>query len=187
MKFSFSHRLKTPLAIAIGVGIILVTTITVVALKKANVSDTTKSPSGAATSEKGPTKDQAEEQARVDAQNKQDFLDNQAKQSSSSNDGSSSSTGGSASLTVTASQAGSSVTVLTQIKNVTAGNCSLVAVNGQKQTTQSAAVLFQPEFSSCAGFSIPTADLGAGNWNITVTVKSDLGDTLSKTASLEVN
>jgi hypothetical protein len=41
--------------------------------------------------------------------------------------------------------------------------CTLVVTIGQKVTTKSAETVFQPEFSTCAGYVIPFSELTAGS------------------------
>lgn len=79
-----------------------------------------------------------------------------------------------------------SVTVLTKLKGYASGQCDLVVVNGQKTVSQSAKVIYQSDFSSCAGFSVPSSQLGAGNWQITLKVTSE-GAVTSKTINYQVN
>lgn len=78
------------------------------------------------------------------------------------------------------------VTVLTKLKNYANGECKLVVSSGGKTITQTARVFYQPEFSTCAGFSVPINSVGNGTWSISLTVVSSDGNTATKTISLEV-
>jgi|JI10StandDraft_1071094.scaffolds.fasta_scaffold286157_2 cytoskeletal protein RodZ len=89
-------------------------------------------------------------------------------------------------LTITAEQEGSNVNILSKITGVPSGECTLQIQNGAVATTQKAQLIYQPEFSSCAGYSIPRNVLGAGRWQITVTVTNPSGINLSQAQSLEV-
>jgi hypothetical protein len=88
--------------------------------------------------------------------------------------------------TVNPAQSGSSVTVLTKIQGVSGGSCTLFITNGNKTNEQTAQVIYQPEFSSCAGFTVPVSSLGAGMWNITVKVLPVTGEEVRQSTSLEV-
>lgn len=90
------------------------------------------------------------------------------------------------SLSVSAKQDGASVIVQVKAVNVSAGNCELAIINGPRSSSQSAPIIYQPEFSTCAGFSVPTGSLGPGEWSIKVTVKAQDDAVLSKSVSLQV-
>ena len=66
------------------------------------------------------------------------------------------------------------VTVFTKLNPSITGSCSLTTTNGSKSNAQKADVIYQSEFSSCAGFSVPISGLGAGTWNIQLTVGSSV-------------
>jgi hypothetical protein len=67
----------------------------------------------------------------------------------------------------------STVTVFTKLYGYSSGNCTLTVNNESASTNQSAKVIYQPEFSGCAGFSVPIASVGPGNWSIILKVDSD--------------
>jgi len=91
------------------------------------------------------------------------------------------------SLTLTAKQeTNGSVTIATKLPGISSGTCTLTASNGSKNVTKFAAVIFQPEFSTCAGFSIPLSDLGVGTWTINVDVTYN-NTSISKATTLEVH
>jgi hypothetical protein len=77
------------------------------------------------------------------------------------------------------------VTVLTKLQNISSGSCTITVTNGTANYTDSADIIYQPSFSSCAGFSIEKKELGAGDWMITLSVNNN--PTLSKTITTEVN
>ncbi len=67
-------------------------------------------------------------------------------------------------------ESNNSVTVIAKFMNISSGTCKLDITNGTTKFTANADVIYQPQYSSCAGFSVPTASLGHGTWNITLTV-----------------
>lgn len=88
-------------------------------------------------------------------------------------------------IVITPSQDGSQVTVTTKLLGYSDGTCNLTATNGAKLATQTAAVMFQREYSTCAGFTVPVSQLGTGTWNITLSVTSG-GSTQTKSTSIGV-
>ncbi len=66
----------------------------------------------------------------------------------------------------------SQVTVITKLYGYSDGTCSLEVTNGTHVNKQVAKVIFQPEYSTCAGFNVPISSLGTGQWNISLTVSS---------------
>lgn len=73
-------------------------------------------------------------------------------------------------------------TVMTSLGNVADGTCTLTVTNGAKHITQTADVLYQPQGSSCEGFSVPINDVGTGTWTIELDVTSN-GVTATKRAT----
>lgn len=127
-----------------------------------------------------------EAQRKADEQQKQQFLDNTAENI----------TGSSTPETVTpqtstfvveltAKQEGENIIVLTKLTPVASGACTLRITNGTNTYEQKARIIYQPEFSSCAGFSVAKTTLSAGKWKITLdTTSGNLSGT--KTIELEV-
>ena len=64
------------------------------------------------------------------------------------------------------------VTVTTKLYKYSDGICNLAVTNGGRNITQSAPVIFQPEYSSCAGFSVNISTLGTGTWKVGLEVIS---------------
>lgn len=85
-------------------------------------------------------------------------------------------------LSATIETTPTSVSIITKLGHTASGTCVLEAVNNtnNKSNKQNAQVIYQPEFSSCAGFTIPKESLGSGVWNIKISIKSE-GKTLYKT------
>lgn len=66
----------------------------------------------------------------------------------------------------------SSVTVLSKLEGYSDGVCNLKVSNSGKSYEQEAAVLYQRDYSTCAGFTVPVSKLGTGTWTIALTVTS---------------
>ncbi|MEO6760813.1 MAG: hypothetical protein ABI220_00335 [Candidatus Saccharimonadales bacterium] len=89
-------------------------------------------------------------------------------------------------ITLTPKQDNSSqVSLTTKLSGYSDGTCSLTVANGDKSVTQTATVIYQSQFSTCAGFTIPVSSLGTGTWQFNLTVTSG-GNTTSKEATLGV-
>lgn len=135
------------------------------------------------TSTNGPTPEEIAQEQNTNADSKQEYLDDTYKDK---DDTPVVTPPADATVSITAKQEGSNVTVLTKIQSVAEGTCKLTVTNGEKAVTQEAAMIYQPEFSSCAGFGVPVSTLGAGTWNIKLTVSPPGGATISKSTTLEV-
>lgn len=160
--------------------------LTLVVLEKTKTTDLIKMPSKQTTTS-GPTKKEAAQQKQTESQAKQDFLDKSSQtQTTESITQEQPAAAPSGSLELSASQSDQSVTVLTKMQNVAGGTCKLTVSNGDKITSQTAQVIYQPEFSSCAGFSVPISAVGAGAWSINVEVTPTSGSAMQKTITLEV-
>ena len=122
-----------------------------------------------------------------DASNKESFIDRN-KESIKNGDPISEREGvtSSSSIAASASQEGDQITVKTKLYNVSSGQCNLVAANGSESVTREAPIMYQPEYSTCAGFSIPRDELGPGTWTIEITASSE-SSTKSTSIKLEVN
>ncbi len=83
-------------------------------------------------------------------------------------------------------ESNNTVTVIGKLYGYSDGICSLLATNSGKENSQTAPVIYQAEFSSCAGFSVPVSNLGTGTWNIKLTVASG-GVSKSMAMTLGVN
>ncbi|MEO6109546.1 MAG: hypothetical protein ABIP50_00860 [Candidatus Saccharimonadales bacterium] len=105
---------------------------------------------------------------------KKDFIENTNSDGSSTNNGSTSTP--SSSVTISAQkESNGSVTVFTKLMSITGGTCTLTVTQGSNKLSKSADVLYQDEYSSCAGFTITMPEatqLGAGDWNINLSVLS---------------
>ncbi|MBX4191156.1 hypothetical protein KW794_03645 [Candidatus Saccharibacteria bacterium] len=119
--------------------------------------------------------------AKAEAQAKKQFIETGDKADQSS-DTDTSPTNSSKITDLTAKQEdNSTVTVFTKLSNDTSGQCLLKVSNGAKSVSKSADIIYQPEFSTCEGFSLPISSLGYGNWTINLSAAGS-----NKTITIEV-
>lgn len=125
----------------------------------------------------------------ANAETKQALIESKDGDSSSkdnsSGGSSNSSTDRSITLSPSQSSPGGDVVVLTKLYGYGDGTCTLTSTNSGSSDTQTAEVIYQDNFSSCAGFTVSYAALGKGTWSISLNVKSSSG-TGTQTASVEV-
>ena len=76
-------------------------------------------------------------------------------------------------------------TIHTQLANYSDGLCDITITNGNNTYTNSAAIIYQSSYSTCAGFSIPSNTMPDGIWQITLSVVSK-GITVTKTISVDI-
>lgn len=88
-------------------------------------------------------------------------------------------------ISILPSKQGDTVVVSTKLKGYSDGTCNLSVANGARTISQQAQVIYAPDYSTCAGFSIPSAVLGSGVWNISITVDSG-GISTNNTTQLRV-
>lgn len=67
-------------------------------------------------------------------------------------------------------ESNNTVTLLTKLYDIPAGTCTVNIKNGSKTLSKNAPVIYQSQYSTCAGFSIAEPDLGTGDWSITLIV-----------------
>lgn len=189
---SSSRTSRLPRILAFVAAAVLLALAILFALEKFNITNITNVSSGSSSQDSnggntGPTEEEAAMQAQLEADQKQNYLDslNSADNNPASSSGSQTNTD-SATLNISANQDSNTITVLTQIQGIAEGTCRLSASNDSKTTVQSAQIIYQPEFSSCAGFSVDSSALGAGAWIISVTVTPTNGPTITQSTSLEV-
>lgn len=91
-------------------------------------------------------------------------------------------------INLTSSQNGNSVTVITKLigQGYSSGECELTIRANGKTDSQTADIIYQPEYSSCAGFTTPVETLGKGVWQISLKVTPINGTPLIKTSSITV-
>lgn len=76
------------------------------------------------------------------------------------------------------------LTVFTKLYGYSDGVCTLTIYNGHS-SSQTANVIFQPEYSTCAGFSVNIAEIGPGPWTMSLSVNSG-GQSTTKQISVEI-
>ena len=62
------------------------------------------------------------------------------------------------------SQNENEVIIRSEITGITDGTCELTVVQADSSYMDTAPIMFQPQFSTCAGFSVPKNELGRGLW-----------------------
>ncbi len=122
--------------------------------------------------------------AKADADTKKQLIEKEKPASDSSNNTNNPSPSNGEKITsLTAKQeSNDTVTILTKLVSGTEGKCELAIKNGGQSANRSASIIYQPEFSTCAGFSLPISSVGYGQWSITLTASGS-----SKTIQLEVS
>jgi hypothetical protein len=150
-------------------------------LEKLNITDIIHS--GTDTTDTSLTAEQ-KQAAKLDADNKKNLIDTTKPGSTTNNNSGTANSTPSLDLSAR-SESNGTVTVFTKLYNISNGVCELTATNGSTQKSLSANVIYQPEYSSCAGFSLPINDLGVGTWTIALTVKSN-GHSYAKNINYEV-
>jgi len=131
----------------------------------------------------GPTAEQKQAEAKFNADSKKELITQPTK---GDDPNSLPSVPPTTSIELTAQQEpNNSVTVFTKLSGYSDGSCELTSSNGSKTNNQSAKVIYQAEFSSCAGFSVPIDTIGKGIWSLKLAVTTN-GTTATKTISYEV-
>lgn len=149
-------------------------------LEKAHVIDIYNKK--AAVTSQGPNEEQKKQESQSNADTKKEFIEGQGKEERTPSPASA--PGKSIELTPK-QETNNTVTVFTKLPGYSSGSCQLITTNGAKSNTQSANLIFQREFSTCAGFSVPIESLGKGTWTIRLNVTSN-GTTENKVISYEV-
>lgn len=137
----------------------------------------------------GPTPSQIKQASDVDAQNKKNFTESSSTSSDKSGGAPSTSplpTPTADNITLDVSRNGSNVTIISKLTGVASGQCQLSITNGSQSYSKNAAVIYQPEFSTCAGFDVPVSSLGKGSWLIKLTVTLADGREVNKQANFEI-
>lgn len=145
-------------AIAYILIIIALLSISLVILEKLRVTDFIKDPFIKHTSR---IPELTAEQKIQNNEAKKDFIENQkdVSQDTSQND---------KNIEISVVQESDKVVVSTRLHGISNGICRLNIVSSGKQLSKEAQVLYQPQFSTCAGFTVPVSDIGKGVWEIEV-------------------
>jgi hypothetical protein len=131
----------------------------------------------------GPTAEEKAKEDRINADQKQAFIEDNAKAGDTTT---TPQPPAAPEVEVTAqTEANDTVTIFTKLTSVSAGTCTVTITNGGRQFSQTANVVYQSQYSICAGFSVPVSKLGKGTWNITLNAVNN-GQTASKTITHEV-
>ncbi len=119
-----------------------------------------------------------EEISNQEAKDKQDFLDNQKNPSAPTpkpdliDD----------SVSFVVSSDSKSLIIQTKLKKFSGtGSCTLNLRNDSAEVSERSTIIYQPEFSTCAGFAIDRSKLKNGKWSIDLIVESD-GKTVQKSS-----
>lgn len=129
------------------------------------------------------TDKEKDQERQYNATQKQKFNDNEA--AASEGETSSGSTPTTNNISLSTQSDGSVVTILTKLDSVSSGTCSLTITNKGKTYTDTANVIYQPEYSSCAGFTVKKDLLGNGTWLIKISIKTP-SSTIEKTITYGV-
>lgn len=133
-----------------------------------------------------PTTTQQKQQSQANAERKKQAIENTSSPTTTNAQSTTTGQPSNDQITLSARQEqNSSVTVFTKITGIGTGTCKLTVTNNSKTTTQSADIIYQPEYSSCAGFSVPIGSVGVGMWNINLAVTAN-GNTIEKSITQEV-
>lgn len=128
--------------------------------------------------QKGPTPDQTKEQKKTEADSKKDFIESTKDEDLP---GTTPPTPTSVdSIKLSAVQDAGTVTITSKLTGYSAGLCRLTITNGSSSISENADIIYQPEYSTCAGFNIVKNRLGPGVWNITLYATPTGGSELSK-------
>lgn len=164
--------------IQIILGAVIILAVIIAVLEKAHVTDFYKNPSAADV--QGPTPEQKQQEAEANTDEKKQLVEPSPKDTPPPN------TESNKSIDLSAQQeSDNTVTVFTKLPGYTSGSCELTATNGAKVSKQTAQLIYQPEFSTCAGFSVPIDSLGKGAWTLKLAVTSN-GAAETKTIAFEV-
>lgn len=101
------------------------------------------------------------------------------------NDTSNSSSSAEESIEIRAKQSGETIVISTKLTGVSSGSCKLSIKANSKSFESTANVIYQSEFSTCAGFSVQKSEIGSGIWSINLETQTPNG-TNSKNISFEV-
>lgn len=178
------HKQKkrfTKKAFLLFLAFIVATVLVLFMLEKAQVTNffSKKQPSSKPTTAfDTSTPEEKQQDAATNAANKQRVADN--------SDNSPGQTSTPTSIDLSAKQeANSTVTIFTKLYGYGGGTCNLLISKGSATFNQTAPVIYSPEYSTCAGFSVPIPSLGSGDWTIKLDVISN-GLTSTKTIAYKV-
>ena len=93
-----------------------------------------------------------------------------------------------ANISLSINKEGGDVIIIAKLKEqgFSEGQCKLLVSANSKTVEQSAEIIYQPEYSTCSGFSVPLSSLGSGTWNIKLSVTPINGTTITLSETKEV-
>lgn len=121
---------------------------------------------------------------KADSDTKKNYIENQTDKGGETSTSPLTHSGGDVIVT-TKQDSPDTVTVFTKLSGYSDGECKLDVSNNSMSYSKTANVIFQPEYSTCAGFTIPISELSNGTWSISLAVTSS-GSTITKQLSVEV-
>ena len=130
-----------------------------------------------------PTQEQVEEQTKTEVDDKQEFIDSTKDEDLPGTNPPAPTS--SDSITITTTVDSGMVTVNTKLSGFNSGSCELTIVNGSRSIVKNADVIYQPEFSTCAGFSILKNELNNGSWSLSLKV-TEGSTTITKNSTVSV-
>ena len=91
-------------------------------------------------------------------------------------------------IELSAEQSSETVVVTTKLREqgFSSGQCVLTITSSGQRSEQHAAIIYQPEYSTCAGFSVPARSLPKGTWHISLAATPLGGKALTKTLDKEI-
>lgn len=165
----------------VAFALLLISALSLFVLEKTHITDFFKTKKQADTNQ--PTASELKQQKVVNNNDKQKFIEGAASPTPSDTN----TQPISSKVEVTAAMGqNNTVTVYSKIYDATATKCTLEVSNGDKKFTKEVTVIFQPDYSICAGFSVPVSELGNGNWEIKLSVITS-SNTLVANTQLKVN
>ena len=109
-------------------------------------------------------------ESNSDSTDKEEFLDNESNPSNPNTTPSFNSD----KVALEIAQTTTAVNISTKLTNFSgAGTCELKLIKSSSSIVESAEIIYQPEYSTCAGFSINKSRLSAGTWTVNLTVSSE--------------
>jgi|GEM_PF-6178575 hypothetical protein len=130
---------------------------------------------------------QLEQSKQDDLDAKKDFIDSQNDDNNNEEDDTTLPTPISITKLSAQKEQNNTVTILTSLLNITKGECKLSITNGSNNYAKTVNILYQSEYSLCAGFSVPINDLGPGKWQISLEVTSFDNNKQTKSMTYEVS
>lgn len=140
----------------------------------------------------GPTPAQQAEQRKTEEQIKKDFIESSDPRSEEDKDDNTPITTPEVptspeTVELSADKTSSSeVTVYTKLHGYSSGTCTLTAKNSDKEFTKTVPVIYQDNYSICAGFTVPVSQLGVGSWDIALSVTPRGGAPIAKNITYEL-